>query len=200
MHSIRLCVSQCTDCGNLCEAFPITDLSSLILYSSKKCTLIAGDLHIAYLPSLVHEDFLIDNLKQVVFLRGSLFVHDNQFLSSLVFFRNVTAVNNVSLSNNPNLVDARMPSLRTMAGRFDVIACDRLCPARYARVGQSPNDAGCANLVRLSFVSVGGSYTLSADYTLSVLVTALRFFSNGTVCSSSYSRKCRGQPWETSFM
>jgi hypothetical protein len=170
------------DCGNICEAFPITDLSSLRLYSSQKCTLIAGDLHIAYLSSLVHEDILFDNLKQVVFLRGSLFVHDNQFLSSLVFFRNVTAVNNVSLSNNPNLVDARMPSLQNMAGQLDVIACNRLCPERYTVVGPSPNDTGCANLVRLAFLSIGGSYDLSVAYTVSILVNAMTFFSNGTVC------------------
>ena len=169
------------DCGNLCEAFPITDLSSLMLYSSQNCTLIAGDLHIAYLPSLVHEDLLFDHLKQVVFLRGSLFVHDNQFLSSLVFFCNVTAVNNVSLSNNPNLVDARMSALQNMAGLVDVIACNRLCPARYTVVGPSPNDTGCANLTGFAFVSIGGSYDLSVDYTVAILANAIRFFSEGTV-------------------
>ena len=176
-------MSQCSDCGNLCESFPITDLSSLELYSSRGCTLISGDLHIANLPSVVHEDLLFDHMGQVRFLRGSLIVLNNQFLSSLAFLRNVQSVVNVVLFNNPTLVDARLPSLQTFLGTFQPEGCDRLCPARYTALGPSSSDEDCPNLSRLSFISVGGPVDLSINHTTSVLRSALNDFSNGTVCA-----------------
>jgi hypothetical protein len=179
---IRLCVSRCPDCGNLCEAFPVTDLDSLKLYSSQGCTLISGDLHITNLPSSVTEDNLFDHLSNVRFLRGSLIVHDNHFLSSLAFARKVVVVTDVSLSNNPNLIDARMPSLQRFLGHFEAKGCHRLCPARYTVVGPSPSDDGCPSLLRLGFLSILGPNELSVDYACSIVSNAFRFFSNGAVC------------------
>jgi hypothetical protein len=146
----------CDNCGVLCESFPISDLSSLQLYGSKGCTIIDGDLYIMGLAVTVTKKLLFDNLKTVRSIRGVLHFHDNHHISAMSFFSELTEVHGISYQSNPILVDGRMPSLAVLRGDVVVEGCDRLCPARYTIVGDSPDDSECTNpLLEYSFRVVG---------------------------------------------
>ena len=178
----RLCVSRCATCGTLCEPLPITDLASLSLYRSKGCTLISGDVYITDLDSTVNEDRLFDNLQMVKFLRGGLVIKDNPYLTSLSFLQNIVSVENVTLFNNPSLVDARLPSA-THIKSFSVQGSNQLCAARYA-ILQNPqlSQSDCASLQRFAYVAI---YTPVTPRTLDLLGAivdnALLLLSNNTV-------------------
>jgi hypothetical protein len=140
-----LCVSQCQNCGTICEAFPITDINSAQLYSGKECTIITGDLYIQDLPTSVTKKLLFDSLQTVRHIRGDLYFLDNPFISAMTFFSNLEGLHGAHYSNNAQLVDARMPSLEQLSGAVTVEGCDRLCPARYTTVGTVAEDDACPN-------------------------------------------------------
>jgi hypothetical protein len=141
------CISRCSSCGTLCDAFPISDLASLQLYKSKRCSIIVGDLFIQNLPFDVTRTLLLDALKTVRVIRGKLYFSDNVFIVSMLFFENLKQVSGIVYMNNPALVDARMPLLESMPEGTEVEGCHRLCPARYTTVGASPDDDDCAVMV-----------------------------------------------------
>jgi hypothetical protein len=98
------------------------------------------------LPANVIEDSLNDFLVKIRVIRGIVSVSDNRYLTSLSFMRNVESIDGISLANNPNLVDARLPSLTYLGGSVAVASCFRLCPARYPSVKHKISDDGCASL------------------------------------------------------
>ena len=156
------CVSQCPSCGTVCASFPVTDADSATYYASKHCTVIHGDLFVTNIPSSVLEVLLLDLFSDVRVIRGNIYVNNNLFLTSLSFLGNLTSVNGISLLNNPNLVDASLPSLTSLNGDVTVKGCFRLCPARYPRLSTDPVpltslSTRCPNLkVCLSFSPIPG--------------------------------------------
>ena len=177
------CTSRCNNCGTLCEAFPIRDLASLQLYRSKGCTIVTGNLHIENLPSTVLKRTLFDNLKAIKEIRGVLYFTNNVFISALTFFSGLEDVDGVVLLNNPQLVDASMPSLLILGGDVVVEGCDRLCPARYPRLGASGDVTGCSNPQMSYSLSVKGSAEREDVELLGgVLARVIRNVTNGEVC------------------
>ena len=157
-----VCTSRCTTCGVLCAAFPITDVATLSLYKTKGCTTVVGDLYIMNLPLIVTKKLLLLNLQDVQYIRGTLYVENNEFLTAMTFFSHLLGVEGIYYGNMPVLVDARMPSLMKLNGNVTVIGCGRLCPARYSVVGPSPNQAGCSNATVNWYLYVVGDATASA--------------------------------------
>jgi len=157
------CMSQCNNCGTLCESFPITDVNSLALYSAQGCTIIVGDLYIMGLSSSISQKPLFANLQGIQYIRGALHFQNNEYLSSVAFFKNLIGLHGAVYLNNPVLVDTRMPSLQQMTGNVSVIGCDRLCPARYtaAGVGLNSSDVGCTNVLLDYFMNIQGSVTVA---------------------------------------
>ena len=155
------CTSQCNKCGTLCEAFPISDLSSIALYNSKKCVIVVGDLYVTGLPTTVSNGILFSAVGTILEIRGSIFMENNLFRTSMNAFRNLQKVDGVTYLNNPSMIDARMPALVSMPNGISVTGCDRLCRARYTVVGPSPDDTGCANQNIEEYMVVTGGAQVS---------------------------------------
>ena len=153
-----LCDSSCTTCGTLCAAFPITDQGTLSLYKSKECTIISGDLYMQNIPVDVTRSILTSSLSTVKIIKGDLHFKDNEHLTSLVFLHNLVSVNNISLSNNPQLIDAKLASLQSMNGELSVEGCPWLCPARFTVISGGPavDDSGCSNVALTYYFHVDG--------------------------------------------
>ena len=177
-----VCTSQCATCGVLCAAFPITDLDTLTLYKTKGCTTIVGDLYITNLLPVVTKRLLRQNLQNIQYIRGGLYVENNPYLNAMTFMSNLLGVESIYYSNLPILVDARMPSLQQLSGSVSVIGCDRLCPARYTVVGPSPNQAGCSNsTVNLYLYIVGPAALSDVEVLANVISRVLTNATNGEV-------------------
>ena len=179
-----LCTSQCSTCGTLCEAFPISDLSSLQLYATHECVVVVGDLYIHDLPATVTRGALLSTLKTVQYIRGSLYFKNNLFIPAMNFLSNLVGIyGGAHFENNPVLVDARIPKLEILSGEVTVTACDRLCPARYTAVGMNKSDVGCTNMALDYFVHVDG-VVLSSQLPLlaSVFGRVLNNVTGGEVC------------------
>ena len=177
-----LCVSRCAGCGVLCEPFPITDIYSLGLYLSRGCTTVVGDLHIMNLPSTVTKTIMINNLATVRYITGTLFIINCPWLGSLQPFKSIVSLGGAFYSDNPNLVDARMPALKQLGSNVTVVNCNRLCPARYTVVGMSPSDAGCPNLqLEFSFLMTGNVSVTQLSLIEQVVYNALRGIGKNSV-------------------
>ena len=176
------CVSSCGTCGTLCNAFPITDMSSLELYKTKGCTVISGDLYIMGLASSISKGTLLANLQGITRINGVLYLLNNAFLTSLLFFENVVELYGGVYLNNPNLVDTRLPTLSTLHTAVVVDGCDRLCPARYTSAGAVTDESGCSNLEEDFFYDIQGSITI-ADLALfeAVITRVMKNISSGQV-------------------
>ena len=173
-----VCTSQCATCGVLCAAFPITDVDTLTLYKTKGCTTIVGDLYIMNLPLIVTKKLLQQNLQNIQYIRGGLYVETNPYLNDMTFLSNLVGVESIHLENMPILVDARMPALQQLSGNVSVVGCDRLCPARYTVVGPGSSQAGCSNSTVNWYLHIVGSATLN-DIAVLGNVTS-RVLSNAT--------------------
>ena len=163
-----LCFTQCATCGILCESFPISDLPSLELYSSRGCTEIAGDLYIQNIPPGLRKSVLFENLATVKVIRGSLYMLDNMYNTAMTFFKNVEEIEgSIHYSNNPWQMDAELASLVRLGGNVTVEGCDRLCPARYSSIQRAQHDddstareQDCANPFVQYYLVVVGNATL----------------------------------------
>ena len=179
-----LCTSRCTTCGVLCEAFPITDLASVLLYSSQGCTTIVGDLYMLNMPALMTRSLLQSHLKTVTTIRGTLHFKDNLYLSSMTFLSNVVSLNGAVYSNNPQLIDARLFSLQQLNGNVTVEGCDRLCPARYTSLRTAVDERGCANPELRYFLQIKGTATKSdVGVVGNIMQSALQNVTGGAVCA-----------------
>ena len=164
-------MTRCAGCGVLCEAFPISDLSTLQLYLTKGCTIIVGDLYMINLPSAITKTLLSTNLKNIQYIRGTYHLKDSPWLGSLLHFKGLLGLYGAYYSNNPNLVDTRMPALKQMTNNVTVVNCDRLCPARYTRVGAGPSDGYCPNLQLQFFFQVNGDFSVQQLPLLETIVS-----------------------------
>jgi hypothetical protein len=128
----------------------------------KGCTTVVGNLHIVGLPASVFGGILADNLASLRVIRGSLHMTDNMFIASMEFMSNIEVLYGARYSNNPSLVDARMPMLMELRGEVSVEGCDRLCPSRYTALGAgSTNEIECANVTLNYFMHIEGSFQSS---------------------------------------
>ncbi len=170
----------------MCEAFPISDVNSAALYSSQACTVIVGDLYILNLPASMTRSILLSHLKTVQTIRGALIFKDNLYLSSMTFLSNLVSLNGAVYFNNPQLIDARLFSLKSLSGNVTVEGCDRLCPARYTAVGTAVDQSGCANPQLEYFLHIEGPITAKDLPAISgIMATVVRNVTGGTVCSFS---------------
>ncbi len=185
MHSQNgLCTSRCSNCGTLCDAFPISDLASLQLYKSKRCTIVTGDLYIQNLPLEVTRTLLLDALKTVTEIRGKIYFLNNIDIVSMLFLENLRRVDGIIYLNNPSLVDARMPMLESMPEGIEVEGCHRLCPARYTTVGASPDDNGCAVVVMKFTLRLTGNVGVQSFPLLEdMFVRVVANVTNNAVCA-----------------
>ena len=178
-----LCTTQCESCGTLCEAFPITDVASAELYMSYGCTIVVGDLYIMDLPNPVTKKVLYNSLQAVKTIRGGLYFKDNAYRTALTFLSNLESVYGVYLSNNPSLVDARMPALKSVRDGVFIDGCDRLCPARYTAVGASPDDSECTNqMMEFYFYARGDVSQLNLQLLGDAFGRLISHLTNNTVC------------------
>ena len=179
-----VCASVCSTCGTLCEAFPIEDYDSLRLYGSRGCNVVVGDVYLQNLPGSVTKSILFDNLKTVQYIRGMLFVKNNPVLSAMTAFSNLIGVTAVVYSNNPALVDARIPSLEHLTNGVVVEGCDRLCPSRYTTVGSASDDSGCANpVLEYFFYIAGDANSDSLPLLESITYRVMKNVTSGVVCN-----------------
>ena len=179
-----LCTSQCSTCGTLCEAFPITDLTSAQLYSDQGCTVIVGDLYMLNMPASMTRTALYAHLKTVTTIRGTLYFKDNLYLSAMTFLSNVVSLNGAVYSNNPQLVDARLFALQQLNGNVTVDGCDRLCPARYTSLRTAVDERGCANPELRYVLQIKGPATKSGVAVVgSIMRSALQNVTGGAVCA-----------------
>lgn len=107
-----LCSSRClnADCGATCTASPISSWQTLQQNSLLGCEILLGDLTITSLPPDVDES-LLSALSTITAITGTLRILCNPNLVSLVFLSRLQSVGSLQIADNPNLVDARLPSL-----------------------------------------------------------------------------------------
>ena len=180
-----LCASRCPTCGVLCEPFPITGIDSLGLYLSRGCTTVVGDLHIMNLPSTITKAILTNNLATVRDITGTLYIINCQWLDSLLPMQNIVSLGSAFYSDNPNLVDARIPGLKQLGSNVTVVNCNRLCEARYTIVGTGSSDAGCPNLQLEYFYHVTGNVSVAQLLLIEgITYNALQSIAKNTVCFS----------------
>lgn len=161
---------------------PITDLSTLQSYGDQACDVIIGTVVITNLPVEVTEDILFDHLGSVKQIHGEVHVSNNQFLTSLSFMASVQSVHALHVSNNPNMVDARLPSLQTIESSIVIVSqCANLCAARYPGLAESRNDSGCANLQIGTYYRFFGSGIEYIDAIKGAFTSKLTSITNGTV-------------------
>ena len=167
-----VCASTCPICGVLCEAFPITDLLSLQLYSEQHCNIVAGDLYLMNQAFSIRKTVLFQNLQTVWEIRGSVYILNNPTRTTLTFFQNLLTVNNIYLLNNVAILDARFTGLVTLTGNVTVIGCDRLCPERYPSLSMPSNQSECADPYLQNFFSIVGPATADDVPLIAQLLTA----------------------------
>ena len=131
------------------------------------------------MPASMTRAVLYAHLKTVTTIRGMLIFKDNLYLSAMTFLSNVVSLNGAVYSNNPQLADARLFSLRRLNGKVSVDGCDRLCPAQYTAVGtavgRAVDDQGCAKPELRYFLHIAGTVTKSdLDVVGSIMQAVLR--------------------------
>jgi hypothetical protein len=89
---------------------------------------------------------LDEHLGHIEEIRGSLILRDNAFLSAVNFFARLRSVESIEIINMPNLLEARLPSLRHIGTGAHVEGCPRLCPARYPSTAFRTDYSGCPAL------------------------------------------------------
>ena len=80
-------------------------------FLGKNCTSITGPLALSNLPSTVTESLLQRSFGSVSSIQGGLYITNNRYLPTLDSFVRLSSASIVSITRNPGLVDARLPSL-----------------------------------------------------------------------------------------
>ena len=142
-----------------CRSRVVTHRRHLAYYIEHECTSLAGDLVIASLEHVTVDELnaafgMIETIDGNLVIRGSPGIVTLDFLSSL------WTVQNVTLSHNVNLVDARIITLESV-GMIDNSHNERLCPARHLSLTLIEETADC----------------VSVDGTLIVMASGYLFFS-----------------------
>ena len=169
------CVSRCDGCGDICEAVPISTLTSLQIYSNKNCTILSGDLYLTNLDIAVTIQSLTSVFSFLQVVRGSIYIIGNPLIWTTVFLRTLVEVNNIYISNNPSLIDTSFLSLQTVHGVISVTGCDRLCPALHptAPYRLPTNTTGCTKPAVVILFHIDGPATAADFPTIASLIAAL---------------------------
>lgn len=172
-------MSRCrneTSCGRLCLAPPISLPSDLPAYTN--CTVLLNSLVLRDLPSSVdHEALMV--LSGVQTVLGSVIIADNKYLASLWFLPSLHMAENVTVTNNFNLVDARLPSLAPQIAASAVSANNfRLCPQRSI-VPDTASTVLCAGIILKFWL-----YTSCPDLAASFIAIANMYLNGVSVVSA----------------
>ena len=106
-----MCQSECDTCGMACPGVTVSDISTLIQYQQKRCSIIMGDLTISISDNSFSYADLVSAFGTVTKIQGDLIISGTQYLVGLNFFQQLRQVNTISILSNMALVDARMPAL-----------------------------------------------------------------------------------------
>jgi hypothetical protein len=154
-----VCQPQCQACGVTCQSRRIVDNGNLEYYRNANCTILLGDLYITSETDLLQSD-LAAAFSSVSIIRGDLVISGNLRLTSLWFFAQLATVDNIVITDNAALVDARIPSLDyvediTMSGN------PRLCDNRAPKSPLSASQINCVSLEAIVYIVVETEPTLS---------------------------------------
>ena len=167
-----VCKSQCPECGRSCLASQINRIGTIHALEYMGCESIIGDLVLANIPLLTEYE-LSHAFKRVAHIEGSLVIRGIDSLVSLRFLENLRHVNNIQLSDNPNLVEAVIPTLQSY-GSVTVTNCPRLCTALTLGPGYSStaDTSACTRIVEEQYLTVNttGMQTLT-DIALGLMPT-----------------------------
>ena len=136
--------------------------------------MIFGTLYIASVADVVLSE-LMRAFSSVEIIRGDLVVDSNPTIVSLESFGRLGRVDNVFISNNPSLVDARLP-LATFDGGVYVSNNVRLCPSYWPDVnatGGGSNGQKCAYVDMTQLVSVSGTGNMTSAAIVAAVSSAL---------------------------
>ena len=136
--------------------------------------MIFGTLYIASVANVVPSE-LMRAFSGVEIIRGDLVVDSNPTIVSLESFGRLGRVDNVFVSNNPSLVDARLP-LATFDGGVYVSNNVRLCPSYWPNVnvtGGGSNAQDCAFVDMTQLVSISGTGNMTSAEIVAALSSAL---------------------------
>jgi hypothetical protein len=145
---------------------------------------VIGDIYIRDLPFDVTEDVLYDHLRTLTRLDGTLSVINNAFLTSLAFFRHLVQVKSIVIVDNPQLVDARLPSLVDEPSMLNIDRNSRLCPLRWPSIPVDPlspdEDDSCAHLKLVYLLALSGAFseTMSLTPLAGAFTTAIQSISS----------------------
>jgi hypothetical protein len=178
-----LCSSECTDCGNICISVNVVGGSLSSIEEVSRCNVILGDLSIQDLPLDWNEDFLTTVFQRLTRIHGVLRLKNNQFLTSLSFLENLLGIYSLELNNNPNLIDARLPSLEVLYEEQAFVSGNpRLCSSRILLSNTSNNDSRCSALDLRLFINVTDTLGSQDAHYVSGIIRSLVMWVDSTVC------------------
>lgn len=104
-----------------------------------------------------------DAFSTVTAIRGDLIIEDSAAITTLLPFIRLERVNHIKLLNNPQLIDARLPSLLS-SRTVDVRGSPFLCPARSPRTKDQPqgDHTLCNKLELFQLFSIESTRPISA--------------------------------------
>ena len=145
--------------------------------------MVVGDLFMTNLPISILGGEILDNIGAVTELRGTLYILGNQYLTSMFAFQNLQSAYGIHYSNNPFLLDARMPGLQNLRDGTFLEGCDRLCPAYRTKIGYAPDDPSCVTKTLIYVFHVTG-LVLPSDTSLfsDVFAYGVSLATGGKVC------------------
>jgi hypothetical protein len=179
----NVCTSACTDCGVLCEPFPVTDLESARFYSSQRCTTILGDLHLYSLPTTLTYAVLLLHLGLIEEIRGALIFRHNEYLPRITFLKKLHHVEGIEIVDMPVLADAQIPSLKYIGRGTHIEGCFRLCPARYPSLQYTSDDTDCPSFLYEFYSFLSGSVHEEQLFVFNSLISQMVFQLTGEAVS-----------------
>jgi hypothetical protein len=131
-------------------------------YHARNCSVIFGTLTISGINGITERE-LWDAFSTVTAIRGDLVIEDSAAITTLLPFLRLERVNHIKLQNNPQLVDARLPSLLS-SRTVDVRGSPFLCPARTPRTRDQPqgDHSQCNKLELVQLFSIESPHPTSA--------------------------------------
>jgi hypothetical protein len=138
-----------------CPGGTITRASQLAPYVNNECELLTSSLIIHALGDSISENDLLEAFGQVTTIEGGLYVTGNSELPSLDFLAALVDVSVVYISENPGLVDARLPNL---SPQTELILSNnrRLCP------GNEPRGSGGCSLMDVEMTMAVSGVSIEA--------------------------------------
>lgn len=162
---------------------PFTSPSDLDVYANRSCSVLVGGLILRNLDRSIDEDAL-SVFSTVATVVGHVVVDSNPYLMGLPFLVALRTAQSVTVTNNPNLIDARLPSL-DVATQLAVVEYGNMRVCSNNRAGSSTvvlSLAPCATRTLVFYIELKCSDMLPA---------ALSHFSSLLNVSSQKVRDCQ---------